>query len=505
METRQVSQIVRSLDAGAFIERSLLQSPESGPVFALVEKNKGHRLLVIGDTEGVFAGEVFTGASVAAGESPVVIAEWNEETVASLSSYHPHLKPSLPPRKGPSFGFGDRTGSAVYGHIDAMNAVDPGGTVCPMFAQQSPRELGRTKTSVSTLMLRTQLAVMERGWRRPWSCDADHNMTTGDIDAYWEGGFRSGMYTVDPRAHVQSEFSRASATEVQEHFSALPWESLGLTPDEFLSEFADKSFTCPGDVMISISREEAVRAAVLYGKAVVHCNLMYQHLLSKGSDESFVLEFSVDESDADTSPAQHYIVAALCERLGVPLFSLAPRFPGSFEKGIDYRGDLQELRVAASEHIAIARKFGDYKLSVHSGSDKFSTYRMFAEVCDGQVHVKTAGTSILEELRMLARYEPEIFREALDRSTEHFEEARQTYVIAGTTAEIVSHDDVEDQGLEGLLFASRSTRQCLHVNFGEIMDLWGEQLRNLRWNNRAEFDLNMAAWLARHVQPFVRS
>ncbi len=505
METRQISRVVRNLDAGELVKRSVLRTPSKGPIFALVEKNRGHKLLVLGDARDQFDGGIIHGDSIGLPGKNVVISEWTAGTVALLCECQPHLLPSLPPRVGPSFGFGDITGSAVYGHIDAMCATDPDATVCPMFAQQSPRELSRTKTTVEQLMLRTQLAVMERGWNRPWSCDADHNMTTEHIDTYWAGGFRNGMYTVDPREFVQSEASRAPGVEALTHFNDLPWDELGMRSDEFLAEFGDKTFQCPDDVKITISRDEAMRAAVLYAAAVVHCHRMYQHLCTKGSAENFVLEFSVDESDADTTPAQHYIVAALCDRLGIPLFSLAPRFPGSFEKGIDYRGNLRTLAAAARQHIAIARKFGGYKLSVHSGSDKFSTYEMFAEICDGQVHVKTAGTSILEELRMLARYEPAIFREALDRSTEHFEEARKTYVIAGTTAEIVGHQGVEDQGLEGLLFASRSTRQCLHVNFGEIMDLWGEQMRSLRWNHRAEFDLNMAAWLARHVQPFVRA
>ena len=89
-------------------------------------------------------------------------------------------------------------------------------------------------------------------------------------------------------------------------------------------------------------------------------------------------------------------------RLGVKFVSLAPRFVGRFEKGVDYIGDLALFEAELAQHAAVQKHFGNYKISIHSGSDKFSIYPLFAKYTEGKVHLKTAGTSYLEALRVMA-------------------------------------------------------------------------------------------------------
>ncbi len=103
-----------------------------------------------------------------------------------------------------------------------------------------------------------------------------------------------------------------------------------------------------------------------------------------------------------TTPFEHWLVASELRRLGVEWVGLAPRFVGDFEKGIDYRGDLEVFRREYLKHLAIAEALGPYKISIHSGSDKFGVYRVIGEIGKGGVHVKTAGTSYLEALRTVA-------------------------------------------------------------------------------------------------------
>ena len=110
----------------------------------------------------------------------------------------------------------------------------------------------------------------------------------------------------------------------------------------------------------------------------------------------------MDETEEPTSPAEHVYIASELRRLGVKWVSFAPRFVGRFEKGVDYIGDVQAFKDNLAIHAAIARQFGPYKLSLHSGSDKFSIYSIFMEETRGLAHLKTAGTSYLEALRTIA-------------------------------------------------------------------------------------------------------
>ena len=148
---------------------------------------------------------------------------------------------------------------------------------------------------------------------------------------------------------------------------------------------------------------------------------MYRHIKSTMGDRPFEVEVSVDETASVTTPFEHWLVATELRRLGVEWIGLAPRFVGDFEKGIDFRGDLDIFRAEYIKHLAIAEAVGPYKISIHSGSDKFSVYQVIGDIGAGGVHVKTAGTSYLEALRTVAARDPVLFREILDFSRALYE------------------------------------------------------------------------------------
>ena len=160
-------------------------------------------------------------------------------------------------------------------------------------------------------------------------------------------------------------------------------------------------------------------AAVKYGKAVAHTAAMSRHIGRRMGARPWELEVSVDETETPTSHGQHLFIAGELRRLGIRWVSLAPCDVGRFEKGVDYIpstglcGDLTEFAADFAGHAAIARAFGPYKLSLHSGSDKFSIYQIAAEQAGGLVHLKTAGTSYLEALRAVAVVDPALFRDIL--------------------------------------------------------------------------------------------
>jgi tagaturonate epimerase len=278
----------------------------------------------------------------------------------------------------PSVGLGDRIGLATPGHVRALRST--GSRLAPIFAQQSIREMERTGRSPCEVMDDATRALAEAGWDAPFGADADHLKTTEHIDRCLPHGYT--FFTIDPSDHVGAP---------------VPWERLEDTPRDLVARLAKPLDL--GDRALEPTADELLGAAATYGAAVAHVADLYEHLRDRAPAGSFELEVSVDETDTRTTHAQHVYIADALARLGVGWVSLAPRFVGSFEKGIDYLGDVGALADDVAVHAAIARRLGPYKLSVHSGSDKFSAYPAIAEATGGVLHLKTAGTSYLEALR----------------------------------------------------------------------------------------------------------
>ncbi len=210
------------------------------------------------------------------------------------------------------------------------------------------------------------------------------------------------------------------------------------------------------------------RAAVKYARAIDHCGILAAHIAATIPAEKWELEISVDETDSPTSALEHLFFALELKRRGIPVVSLAPRFVGSFEKGIDYIGDLNTFETELQCHEAIARTFGPYKLSIHSGSDKFSIYPIIGRICGPLLHVKTAGTSYLEALRVACRTEPALFDEIAEYSRSRFDEDKATYHISTTDSQISAL--FEGNGdREELFLGTIPGRQLLHVTFGSVL------------------------------------
>ncbi len=213
---------------------------------------------------------------------------------------------------------------------------------------------------------------------------------------------------------------------------------------------------------------------------------------------------SVDETDTPTSIEEHYYIASELRRLGVQWVSLAPRYIGRFEKGVDYIGDLDAFGVELAKHAAVARALGPYKLSIHSGSDKFSIYPVFARHARELVHLKTAGTSYLEELRAVAEVEPELFCEILACAIERYPQDRATYHVSAQLSRVPRPEMLLDADLPGLL-DQFDAREVLHVTFGSALDLFGGRLlATLQENEEIHYAL-LDAHFQRHLLPLLSS
>ncbi|HSJ52399.1 MAG TPA: tagaturonate epimerase family protein, partial [Anaerolineae bacterium] len=215
----------------------------------------------------------------------------------------------------------------------------------------------------------------------------------------------------------------------------------------------------------------------------------------------FELEVSVDETETPTSPLEHFFVASELRRLGVEWVSLAPRYSGRFEKGVDYIGDLEALDRELAHHAAIARALGPYKLSIHSGSDKFSVYPLFARHAGELVHLKTAGTSYLEALRAIAGVEPSLFRQVLALALERYDVDRATYHVSAEAGRVPRPDELADDELAGVL-DTFDGREVLHVTFGSALDRYGRRLLQVLDAHEEEHYAALETHFLRHLAAF---
>lgn len=359
-----------------------------------------------------------------------------------------------------SFGFGDRLGVGTRGHILASKGRD----FFPYFAQQSIREMARTNRSPQEVISDACWAVFEGNYSAPFGADADHIKTKEDIKRCFTAGFL--MFTIDPGDYVDNLADTDTRDSLKSKYERLSWEKLNIGPDELLDRYEGR-VSLPAKPL-EIKRDDLIKAAVKYGRAIAHTYSLYQYLCELAGEGNFELEVSVDETHTPTSPQEHYYIASELKRLGIKYISLAPRFVGRFEKGVDYIGDLRSFREEFIYHSEIARHLGPYKISIHSGSDKLSIYPIVAELTEGLFHVKTAGTSYLEALRLIARVDAELFRRIFAFAKERYPEDRATYHVSAELSDLPSIDSLPDDKLEGLL-DNFYVREVLHVTFGSVL------------------------------------
>lgn len=362
-----------------------------------------------------------------------------------------------------SFGFGDRLGLATPGHLAAARKSD----FAPIFAQQSIREMTRTERTPEEVMQAAQNALAILNYDQPWGADADHLKTPDDARRTAQAGFC--FFTIDPSEYVSNRADHMPVPELEAAVAQL--EAGKVFGDRsWRDSYLNQTFEVSNRLTVRFTQEKLYRAAVKYARAIAHSAEMGRHIAELNKGRPFEIEVSVDETESPTSPLEHLFFGLELRQRKVPsVVSLAPRFAGDFEKGIDYRGDTREFEATLHDHVAIARYCGPYKISVHSGSDKFSIYPIIGRICGDLLHVKTAGTSYLEALRVVARSSPALFTEIAAFCRGRFETDRKSYHISTTVAEIDALPPFKGKADEPLYLDQAAGRQLLHVTFGSAL------------------------------------
>jgi len=455
-------------------------------VLMMVEDGDSYSLVVLSRDEGFLSG--FSGEFHAEHEGGVAYfalkCPLEHGNAVALRAACPGTAPSVleAPR---SFGFGDRIGGsspATPWHIEACSGHD----VVPVLAQQSVRENLKTGRTFESVMDDVTWSVLLAGYKKPWGADADHLKRMEEIDEAVRAGFT--MFTVDPSELIDNAADDDGDDVLARKLDAL-FEN-EREKDEFISSYEGVEGAGAGDV---------ARAGVKYLAAVRHAVEAYNRLVELKGGSNFNFELSIDETSTPTTPLDHRIIAGELSKNGVKLYSLAPRFAGRFEKGIDYIGSVDDFRRSLEEHAAVARESGGYRLSLHSGSDKFSIYPAFGEITGGTFHVKTAGTSFLEAVKVAALEDIDLFRRMMALSVETFEENAASYDISADAGRVPDPAGISSGDAVALLTSDADVRQVIHIAFGVILRTMGDELRALLRSRGEVYEKCIVTHLGKHL------
>jgi hypothetical protein len=369
----------------------------------------------------------------------------NHENAKALRALFPFTAPVRGLSKPQSFGLGDRLGIATPGHIALFEKTD----VFPIFAQQSIRELNLTGRTYEDVLDAATFAVFQEGYKKGFGADGDHLKTVKDVEYALSLGFT--MITLDCSEHIKNDVTENNAPSL---------------PKQYADKYLNKNFDIEDGITLAFNEGELRQCAAIYADAIKFATEIYKQFFASGKyDADF--EISIDETVSVTTPLQHFFVARELLDAGVSFSTIAPRFCGEFQKGIDYKGDIRQFEKEIKVHAAIARRLG-YKLSIHSGSDKFSVFPAIGRETRGVFHVKTAGTNWLEAMRVAAEADPSLYREVHTYALEAFDEAKKYYHVTTDVTKIPDVSTVKDNDLPKL-FENNDARQLIHITYGLIL------------------------------------
>ena len=405
-----------------------------------------------------------------------------------------------------SIGMGDRFAQQAKAQLRAcVLAAEHGLDITPVW-NKSNREHTIIGSQPPSVRAAAQKAVRELGWKKPWHIDADH-IRLKTVDKFLDS---SDFFTVDVADSIGKP---ASPAAIQAFVKGHP---------ELIGKLEIPQVSRPFET----AQADVERVARKYLFAVQDAGKIYRHIAQAKGEGNFITEVSMDETDSPQTPLELLIILAAVADEKIPLQAIAPKFTGRFNKGVDYVGDIAQFEREFNEDLAVIafaiQKYGllaNLKLSVHSGSDKFSIYepiRRALRKSGAGLHIKTAGTSWLEELTGLAEaggkalaLAKEIYSDALD----HYEELCAPYeaVIDIDPQKLPSKEQINQWTSRQFVSALRHDpkckdfnphfRQLLHVGF-KIAAKKGDRYLKALKQNEAVIAKNVTENLfERHLKP----
>lgn len=384
-----------------------------------------------------------------------------------------NLKPSVCSKKI-SFGTGDRLGLVTAAHINAFNNTPQ---IFPVLAQQSPRELEKENRTFKSVLLDAVMGILECGYMGSFGADADHIKSINDITSAINAGY--SMYTID--------ISEETNTITNIDYKALSDESKKIVDKYAHMQIKTSKY------YYNLSKDKFIESASIYERAMEKI-VRFSRIIEDGTDD-FDLEVSIDEGNRTTSYEDHIFCAEYLNMFKVKFTSLAPKFIGEFQKAIDYIGDISAFTENINLHAEIARFMGGYKISLHSGSDKFSIYDIFKAATNNYYHIKTSGTSWLVAVKTI-KPNIELFKKMYNISLANLDNSKKFYQVNITKEDFITNPSNEE--LETIL-SDPNVIQLLHISYGVILkELKSEVYLFLNQNEKLHYK-NITKHIKKHL------
>jgi len=405
-----------------------------------------------------------------------------------------------------SFGIGDRFGHQGKAQLAALiQANQRGINVTPVW-NKSHREHSIIGTEPIDVRREADEAVAACAWDGPYFVDADH-IGLANVDAFMSA---SDFFTLDVAESIGTPAAKADV----DAFLARHGDLIGTLQIEGI----DRAF--------EVDEAQCASIASKYLGAVREAGRIYRHIASVKGEGNFITEVSMDETDSPQTPVEMLLILAAIADEGIPARTIAPKFTGRFNKGVNYVGDVERFAIEFEQDLAViafaVQRFGlpeRLKLSIHSGSDKFSIYgpiRRALKKFDAGLHLKTAGTTWLEELIGLAlaggdglAIAKEVYGAALTRMDE----------LCGPYATVIDIDPDrlpapgEVDEWDGATFAATlrhnptcadynpHVRQLLHVGYKVAAEMGPRFLQALKTHEPTIAENVTTNIYERHIQP----
>jgi hypothetical protein len=353
--------------------------------------------------------------------------------------------------KGPIFGLGYRSpwflGNIVQAEVTKKYNLNS------MFAQQSAREIQRTGRSFQDVIDSASISAFLTGIKAPWGADADHLKTDENIKDAVKAGF--------------THFTFDLIDQVNESWQAV------------------------------IDRITAMHK-------------LTKNLMGK---KDFTIELSLDETEELVKISELAFLMDELKKRKIRVDEVAPRFPGYFEKAIDYYlksvngkkiKDTKAFEEYLVEIVKLSNKYG-FRTSVHSGSDKFTIYPIVARIAKKNFHLKTAGTFYLEELKVVAKYNYDLFKDVYALSLKQFKKDCATYELSANLKNLPDISKVKNGQMVNLLTTftgNDDLRQVLHVTYGSVLQNkeLAENIFMVLKNNKEDYSKIMSEHIVKHVE-----
>jgi len=473
---------------------------KNGLGYGLIRTSEGKKLAIVGERSHVlrdgFEGDCHHRSS------SLKLCDFSSENTECLMDLFPYTKPVSLRNHPMTIGTGDRLGLATPGHIRAVRKFQ----ARPVLAQQSVRENERTGRNFTHVIRDAAWAVFQENYQDGYGADGDHLKSLREAKSALDAG--ASMITLDLSEKIDLEVLRQPEELVDRRFK----EEIDEGDAKVIFHlFLDKEFVfkgTEGEFSVRFDEESVKRNTLLFRKALDFTEEVYEWIrFRRGNRGPIDFEISMDETSSPISPENHFFFALELSHRGVHIQSLAPRLVGEFQKGVDFRGDKKGFCGQFYRHVLIAQEYG-YKISIHSGSNKFSLFSDMGELSKRSLHLKTSGTSWVEAMRLIALIHPLLYREMHALALSQFKEASKPYHVTTDPNLIPKLEELSDEDLPTLL-DREDCRQILHITYGVLLNAKnqsGEYLfKNRLYHTLTRYEEDYWSVLEAHIEKHLSS